>query len=320
MISRRFEKNVLWQVLTVQVEEGLDRGLLIKNNGEELSYSDKYIKTSNDVVDVVILTKDELYQQALERFKDNELFKKTNSFEEIFRLSSSGIHEPNHISNVVFDILARAIRMKANPNVLEKEYKKKIMDLTVSSLPTGKIAYEIKELTASYENQQKISDKLNEIYDELIFSGNGISCGQGHFSDRYRDIYIWIRDIILLSYQLNNFADVDDEIFAQFRIGNLEDWISKTFSGTNPIDIRETIKQSLVLSVDDVLFIPCKEYLTYVEKEERFLEAIRLDREHILFFNVFFATIQKKWFAGEFAFQSLEGAVSFCRAVQDKFI
>lgn len=316
MISRRFEKNVLWQVLTVQVKKSLDRCFALKNNGEELSFSDKY----DAPCDIVILTKDELYQQVIERFKDNELFKKTNSFEEIFRLSSSGIHEPNHISNVVFDILTRAIRMKANPNVLEKEYKKKIMDLTVSSLPTGKIADEIKELTASYENQQKISDKLNEIYDELIFSGNGITCGQGHFSDRYRDIYIWVRDIVLLSYQLNNFADVDDEIFAQFRIGNLEDWIPKAFSSPTSIQIRESIKQSLVLSINDVLFIPCKDFLYNTETEERFLEAIRLDQEYILFFNVFFAPIQKKWFTEEFASQSLEDTVFFCRAVKDKFI
>lgn len=320
MISRRFEKNVLWQVLTVQVKKGLDRCFSLKNNGEELSFSDKYINNSNDIVDIVILTKDELYQQVLERFENNELFKKTNSFEELFRLSDSGTRDPNHISNVIFDILVRAISMKANPNVLDKEYKGKILELTTSSLNTGEIANKLKDLTAFYENQQKVSDRLNEIYGELILSGNGISRGQGHFSDRYRDIYIWIRDIVLLSYQLNNFADVDDEIFAQFRIGNLEDWIPKTFSGTNPINIRETIKQSLVLSVDDVLFIPCKEYLSYVEKEERFLEAIRLDQDHILFFNVFFASIQKKWFAEEFAFESLEDAMSFYRAVKDKFI
>ena len=317
MISRRFEKNVLWQVLTVQVEKGLDRCSMLQNNGEELSYSNKYIDIP---CDVVILTKDELYQQTLERFENDELFKKANSFEEIFRLSDSGMKNPNHISNVIFDILIRAISMKANPDVLDKEYKAKILELATSSLNTGEIANKLKDLTASYKNQQKISDRLNEIYGELILSGNGISRGQGHFSDRYRDIYILIRDIILLSYQLNNFADVNDEIFAQFRIGNLEDWIPKTFSGTNPINIRETIKQSLVLSVDDVLFVPCKEYLSYVEKEERFLEAIRLDKEHILFFNVFFASIQKKWFVEEFAFESLEDVVSFWRAVQDKFI
>lgn len=317
MISRRFEKNILWQVLTVQVEKGLDRCFVLKNNGEELSYSDKYIDIP---CDIVILTKDELYQQVLERFKNSELFKKTNSFEEVFRLSDSGIKDTNHISNVIFDILVRAISMKANPDVLDKEYKEKILELTTSSLNTLEIANKLKDLTAFYENQQKISDQLNEIYGELILSGNGISRGQGHFSDRYRDIYIWVRDIVLLSYQLNNFADVDDEIFAQFRIGNLEEWIPKTFSSFNPIQIRESIEQSLVLSINDVLFIPCKEYLTYVEKEERFLEAIRLDREHILFFNVFFASIQKKWFAEEFAFESLEDVVSFWRAVQDKFI
>ena len=74
MISRRIDKNVLWQVLTVQVKKGLDRCFSLKNNGEELSFSDKYINNSNDIVDIVILTKDELYQQVLERFENNELF------------------------------------------------------------------------------------------------------------------------------------------------------------------------------------------------------------------------------------------------------
>lgn len=319
MISRRFEKNVLWQVLTVQVKKGLDRCFSLKNNGEELSFSDKYINNSNDIVDIVILTKDELYQQVLERFENNELFKKTNSFEELFRLSDSGTRDPNHISNVIFDILVRAISMKANPNVLDKEYKEKILELTTSSLNTGEIANKLKDLTAFYENQQKVSDRLNEIYGELILSGNGISRGQGHFSDRYRDIYIWIRDVVLLSYQLNNFID-NDEVFAQFKIGGFEEWLPRTYSSSGPRQTREKIKQSLVLSVNDVLFIPCQNFLNNTEIEERFLEAIRLDKEHLFFSELFSGQIKKNWFVEDFDFQDLEDATSFYRAMKDKLI
>ena len=89
----------------------------------------------------------------------------------------------------------------------------------------------------------------------MIFCGSGVTGGVGYVSDEYKEIYVWLKDLILLSYQLNNLTDVEgDNVFALFRVGNWEEWIPRTFLGRNLIQTRETIKESLVLSVGDVLF------------------------------------------------------------------
>lgn len=215
MICVNFEKDVLWQVLTVQVDELVDKIFSLKNDGEKLFLSDKNHNT-------IILTKDELYIQVFERFKDDERYKIKDNFEGIFRDSYNGIDKPDNIFNVVYNTLARTIRMKANPDVFDREYRQKMLELTTSSTSTETIVEKVKILTVSYEQKQEISSGLKKVYEKLIFCGNGIAGGQGHVSNKYKDIYIWFKDVILISYQLNNFVDVNDGVYAQFKIVNIE--------------------------------------------------------------------------------------------------
>lgn len=263
MICVNFEKDVLWQVLTVQVDELVDKIFSLKNDGEKLFLSDKNHNT-------IILTKDELYIQVFERFKDDERYKIKDNFEGIFRDSYNGIDKPDNIFNVVYNTLARTIRMKANPDVFDREYRQKMLELTTSSTSTETIVEKVKILTVSYEQKQEISSGLKKVYEKLIFCGNSIAGGQGHVSNKYKDIYIWLKDVILISYQLNNFVDVNDGVYAQFKIVNIENWIPKTFSCSHPIQFTENIRVSLALVINNALFIPCKGYLK--DAEGRFLE------------------------------------------------
>lgn len=311
MICVNFEKDVLWQVLTVQVDEIVDEVFSLKNDGEKLFLS-------NENHNTVILSKGGLYDLVRERFENDERLKTTGNFESIFRDSYTGIDKSNNIFNVVYNTLAIAIRMKANPDILDKEYRQKMLELTESSIPTEIIVEKVKDLTDSYEQKQKVSDNLKKVYDMLIFCGNGLSGGQGHVSNKYKDIYIWLKDVILLSYQLNNLADVDYGIYAQFKIANIENWIPKTFSCSHPIQFTENIRASLVLVINNVLFIPCKDYLK--DMEGRFLEPARQDEHYELFRNLFSGKIKKKWFSEDFDFQDLEDAASFYREVHDKLI
>jgi hypothetical protein len=311
MICVNFEKDVLWQVLTVQVDELVDKIFSLKNDGEKLFLSDKNHNT-------IILTKDELYIQVFERFKDDERYKIKDNFEGIFRDSYNGIDKPDNIFNVVYNTLARTIRMKANPDVLDREYRQKMLELTTSSTSTETIVEKVKILTVSYEQKQEISSGLKKVYEKLIFCGNGIAGGQGHVSNKYKDIYIWLKDVILISYQLNNFVDVNDGVYAQFKIVNIENWIPKTFSCSHPIQFTENIRVSLALVINNALFIPCKGYLK--DAEGRFLEPARQDEHYELFRNLFSGKIKKSWFSEDFDFQDLEDAVSFYRATYDKLI
>lgn len=311
MICVNFEKDVLWQVLTVQVDELVDKIFSLKNDGEKLFLSDKNHNT-------IILTKDELYIQVFERFKDDERYKIKDNFEGIFRDSYNGIDKPDNIFNVVYNTLARTIRMKANPDVFDREYRQKMLELTTSSTSTETIVEKVKILTVSYEQKQEISSGLKKVYEELIFCGNGIAGGQGHVSNKYKDIYIWLKDVILISYQLNNFVDVNDGVYAQFKIVNIENWIPKTFSCSHPIQFTENIRVSLALVINNALFIPCKGYLK--DAEGRFLEPARQDEHYELFRNLFSGKIKKSWFSENFDFQDLEDAVSFYRATYDKLI
>ena len=315
MICVNFEKDVLWQVLTVQVDELVGKVSSLRNNGKDLYFKSKELGIPYGTV---ILTKDELYIQVFERFKDDERYKEKDNFEGVFYDSYNGIDKPNNIFNVVYNILSRAILTKTKLDVLDNEYRQKMLDLTTSKLSTERLAEKVKNLTVMYDNKQKTSEKFKEIYNELVFCGNGITNGEGHVSDKYKDIYIWIKDVILLSYKLNNLANVDNGIYAQFKIANLEDWIPRTFSGSHPIQIRENIKESLVLSINNVLFIPCKGFLE--DKGGRFLESARLDKQQELFCDLLFRKIKKNWFSEDFGFQDLEDAVSFYRAVHDKLI
>ena len=311
MICVNFEKDVLWQVLTVQVDELVNKIFSLKNDGEKLFLSDKNHNT-------IILTKDELYIQVFERFKDDERYKIKDNFEGIFRDSYNGIDKPDNIFNVVYNTLARTIRMKANPDVLDREYRQKMLELTTSSTSTETIVEKVKILTVSYEQKQEISSGLKKVYEKLIFCGNGIAGGQGHVSNKYKDIYIWLKDVILISYQLNNFVDVNDGVYAQFKIVNIENWIPKTFSCSHPIQFTENIRVSLALVINNALFIPCKGYLK--DAEGRFLEPARQDEHYELFRNLFSGKIKKSWFSEDFDFQDLEDAVSFYRATYDKLI
>ena len=311
MIYVNFEKDVLWQVLTVQVDELVDNFFSLKNDGEKLFFADENHN-------VVVLTKDELYIQVFERFKDDERYKTKDTFEGVFRDSYNGIDKLDNIFNVVYSNLVRTISMKANPDVLDKEYRQKMLELTASSMSTEIIVEKVKDLTDSYEQKQKVSDSLKKVYDMLIFCGNGIAGGQGHLSNKYKDIYIWLKDVILLSYQLNNLADVEDGSYAQFKIANIENWIPKTFSCLHPIQFTENIRASLVLVINNVLFVPCKDYLK--DMEGRFLEPARQDEHYELFRNLFSGKIKKNWFSEDFGFQDLEDATSFYRAVYDKLI
>lgn len=311
MICVNFEKDVLWQVLTVQVDELVDKIFSLKNDGEKLFLSDKNHNT-------IILTKDELYIQVFERFKDDERYKIKDNFEGIFRDSYNGIDKPDNIFNVVYNTLARTIRMKANPDAFDREYRQKMLELTTSSTSTETIVEKVKILTVSYEQKQEISSGLKKVYEKLIFCGNGIAGGQGHVSNKYKDIYIWLKDVILISYQLNNFVDVNDGVYAQFKIVNIENWIPKTFSCSHPIQFTENIRVSLALVINNALFIPCKGYLK--DAEGRFLEPARQDEHYELFRNLFSGKIKKSWFSEDFDFQDLEDAVSFYRATYDKLI
>lgn len=311
MICVNFEKDVLWQVLTVQVDELVDKIFSLKNDGEKLFLSDKNHNT-------IILTKDELYIQVFERFKDDERYKIKDNFEGIFRDSYNGIDKPDNIFNVVYNTLARTIRMKANPDVFDREYRQKMLELTTSSTSTETIVEKVKILTVSYEQKQEISSGLKKVYEKLIFCGNGIAGGQGHVSNKYKDIYIWLKDVILISYQLNNFVDVNDGVYAQFKIVNIENWIPKTFSCSHPIQFTENIRVSLALVINNALFIPCKGYLK--DAEGRFLEPARQDEHYELFRNLFSGKIKKSWFSEDFDFQDLEDAMSFYRATYDKLI
>lgn len=311
MICVNFEKDVLWQVLTVQVDELVDKIFSLKNDGEKLFLSDKNHNT-------IILTKDELYIQVFERFKDDERYKIKDNFEGIFRDSYNGIDKPDNIFNVVYNTLARTIRMKVNPDVFDREYRQKMLELTTSSTSTETIVEKVKILTVSYEQKQEISSGLKKVYEKLIFCGNGIAGGQGHVSNKYKDIYIWLKDVILISYQLNNFVDVNDGVYAQFKIVNIENWIPKTFSCSHPIQFTENIRVSLALVINNALFIPCKGYLK--DAEGRFLEPARQDEHYELFRNLFSGKIKKSWFSEDFDFQDLEDAVSFYRATYDKLI
>ena len=136
MICVNFEKDVLWQVLTVQVDELVDKIFSLKNDGEKLFLSDKNHNT-------IILTKDELYIQVFERFKDDERYKIKDNFEGIFRDSYNGIDKPDNIFNVVYNTLARTIRMKANPDVLDREYRQKMLELITSSTSTETIVEKV---------------------------------------------------------------------------------------------------------------------------------------------------------------------------------
>ena len=311
MICVNFEKDVLWQVLTVQVDELVNKIFSLKNDGEKLFLSDKNHNT-------IILTKDELYIQVFERFKDDERYKIKDNFEGIFRDSYNGIDKPDNIFNVVYNTLARTIRMKSYPDVLDREYRQKMLELTTSSTSTETIVEKVKILTVSYEQKQEISSGLKKVYEKLIFCGNGIAGGQGHVSNKYKDIYIWLKDVILISYQLNNFVDVNDGVYAQFKIVNIENWIPKTFSCSHPIQFTENIRVSLALVINNALFIPCKGYLK--DAEGRFLEPARQDEHYELFRNLFSGKIKKSWFSEDFDFQDLEDAVSFYRATYDKLI
>ena len=315
MICVNFEKDVLWQVLTVQVDELVGKVSSLRNNGKDLYFKSKELGSPYGTV---ILTKDELYIQVFERFKDDERYKDKDNLEDIFRDSYNGIDKPNNIFNVVYSILSKAILVKTKLDVLDNEYRQKMLDLTTSKLSIERLAEKVKNLTVMYDNKQKTSEKFKEIYNKLVFCGNGITNGEGHVSDKYKDIYIWIKDVILLSYKLNNLANVDNGIYAQFKIVNLENWIPRTFSDSHPIQIRENIKESLVLSINNVLFIPCKGFLE--DMGGRFLESARLDKQNELFRDLLSGKIKKNWFTEDFDFQDLEDAASFYRAVHDKLI
>ena len=315
MICVNFEKDVLWQVLTVRVDELVGKVSSLRNNGKDLYFKSKELGSPYGTV---ILTKDELYIQVFERFKDDERYKDKDNLEDIFRDSYNGIDKPNNIFNVVYSILSKAILVKTKLDVLDNEYRQKMLDLTTSKLSTERLAEKVKNLTVMYDNKQKTSEKFKEIYNKLVFCGNGITNGEGHVSDKYKDIYIWIKDVILLSYKLNNLANVDNGIYAQFKIVNLENWIPRTFSDSHPIQIRENIKESLVLSINNVLFIPCKGFLE--DMGGRFLESARLDKQNELFRDLLSGKIKKNWFTEDFDFQDLEDAASFYRAVHDKLI
>ena len=312
MISRRFEKNVLWQVLTVQVINITDKFLI--NDGEKFYF----LKNGYNIT---LLTKDELYDSVFERLKNNERVKETGSFEGLFRDSYTGVNKHNNIFNVVYDVLAKTIQMKSNLESWDNDYRQKMSILMENKkLSTEKLVKRLKDLTDSYESKQYIYDELKEIYDRLIFCGSGVTGGVGYVSDEYKEIYVWLKDLILLSYQLNNLTDVeDDNVFALFRVGNWEEWIPRTFSGRNLIQTRETIKESLVLSVGDVLFIPC--YLDDKETAtERFLETIRLKEGFLFFSRLFSEQIKKNWFVEDFDFKDLEDATHFYRAMNDKLM
>jgi hypothetical protein len=315
MICVNFEKDVFWQVLTVQVDELVDKVSSLRNNGKELYFKSKELGIPYGTV---ILTKEELYTQVFERFKDDERYKEKDNFEGIFHDSYNGIDKANNIFNVIYNILSRAILVKTKLDVLDNEYRQKMLDLTTSKLSTERLAEKVKNLTVMYDNKQKTSEKFKEIYNKLVFCGNGIAGGQGHLSNKYKDIYIWLKDMILISYQLNNLADVDNGIYAQFKIANIEDWIPRTFAGSHPIQFSENIRASLVLSINNVLFVPCKDYLE--DMEGRFLEPARKDEHYELFHDLFSGKIKKNWFSEDFGFQDLEDATSFYRAVYDKLI